>query len=181
MAIHILGQQQAPEGTPMVGPENEAEYQASRPINPLYEVCLMAAVHACDALRAKRIVVDMGLTEEQGRARADIGVFTTRLGPWGLTVNWTSRSENDLPPGHIGVDYSRTPVAILSPYLDMGLVYGEPQVNRWIGSLNCGVRVREEDLWEECAQVIPKLTGKDYHFEAFDGDRIEAIKRGGDG
>lgn len=179
MAVAIL--QGAPSGTPMVGPENEADYQAAREISPLYEVCLMTAVHACDEIRSKRIVVDMGLTEEQGKARADIGVFRAQVGPWGITVNWTSHSDNDLPPGHIGIDYSRTPVAILSPYLDNLPVYGEPQVNRWLGGLACGVRVYEEDLWEECTQVLPKLTGKDYHYEAFGGDTNDQLKRGGEG
>jgi len=180
MSEIITSPQNYKDSAIMVTDENEHEYEQPRDVNPLMETALMATVHCSDPIKRKNIVVAMGLTEEEGQAQRDIGVFEADIGPFHTVVNWTPTMKGKIPPCHILVSYSDTEVGLLSPYLDDLPVDGFRQVNEWWGELKCGIHISEIDLWEACTQAIPRATGKDRHFSDFDGDVVDEIKASGE-
>ena len=138
----------------------------------------MAVVHASDPLRKKRLMIDMGMTAEQGKVKRDQGVFSAKVGNpprFELTVNWTPETHEKIPPGHILVKYRDLEIGLLSPFTDRLPLDGKPQVNYWRGVLLTHP-VTKDDLWEACAETIPRATHRDELWRGFGGDTVQEKK-----
>jgi len=159
----------------LVTEENQGDYSTPRPINPLFEVALIATIGASDALKRKRIVMSMGIDDEDGKARRDIGEFTADVDRFKVTVNWRDTFAGKIPPGHILVSFKGTEVGMLCPFTDGELVDGVPQQNYWKGLF-----VSEKDLWLACATVAAETSKKDYMFQGMGGDQADDVKAGRD-
>jgi len=164
-----------PQEAPLVTEENQQDYQAARPVNELFETALIGAFACSDALRQKRLVMDMGLDDEQGRARMDIGQFEAEVDRFKITVNWSTAFAGKIPPGHILVEYGGAEVGMLSPYSDGLPVHGVPPMNYW-----SGIFVMPADLWQACAAAAAKTSKKDYMWQAMEGDQVDDFKAGRD-
>jgi len=172
----IIDPTRDPKEAPLVTDENEDEFRQPRPINKMFEVALIACMQKSPELKKKKIRMDMGIDEEDGKARRDIGVFSADVGRFKITVNWTPDPHGNIPPGHIYVEYANTAVATLAPYTDGLPIDGYAPVTQWFGLF-----VKPQDLWEACAVAIcNSAPAKKHLFQAFGGDVVDDLKAGRD-
>jgi hypothetical protein len=147
----------------LVTDANKDEYKEPPPINDLFKVVLQATVQSADALKRKQLIVDLGLSEEEGQAQLYVGVFTGKFDRWATTVNWTPEDKVHLRAYHIHVSYNGEDAAILAPYTTM------PSV--WFLHF-----VKPKDLREACASEVADKTGRSRLFDSFGGQLVHDEK-----
>ena len=160
------------QGTPMVDETNEHEYAQARPINSYFEPVFFAIHQACDPLRAMKIQVSMGMSDEAAAKQRHVGVFQADFDHFHCVLNWTPDQQGKVPPCHILVEYAGEEMGILSPFTDGQLIDGKPSRNEWWGKL-----ITLDDLWEAAATTVADKTHKPYLFGAFDGYDVQERKR----
>lgn len=157
----------------LIGPEEEHLYERPRPYSQLFVTCLQAILQTCQDSKARALYLAFNQRPGTVRDSRYVGRFTGRFDGWECLVNWTPETYDNLPPGHIRVQWRDTEVGVLSPFTDGKPVDGTPSINRWRNL----VLVSEDDLQEAAAAAITRATKKDRLFAAFHGDEAQDRKR----
>ena len=152
----------------LVAGKEDADYKTPLPINQLFKVLLQATVQSCSKLKRMRIEVDMGLTEKEGSAKRDIGIFTGKFRVqgnvnWVVTINWTHKRHQDLPSYHAYVKYGDADIALVP-----SLVHPRsPTI--WFSRF-----MQPDDLKRDCIEYIARRTGKPYIWDLMGGPEVDA-------
>jgi len=146
----------------MAGDLQRDQYVERPPINQTFLHVLRAIVQNSDPIRRKRLTLALGMTPEESKKHDDVGVFSEDIDHFRCTVNWTTQSAGQIPPGHILVEYAGEEMGMLAPFTTGTLQNGVPAQNWWKGRLVSEEMLKQAalDLREAAATSIAEAVDK---------------------